>query len=397
MAMILWGTLDAASDQTMAAVTRRAGSEFRAALTELIQNVAAGIIANDPTIIEAAEAAVAQALADAHVVTTKTVTQSTIDFRDANGMPVLTVENVAGRPRLKGSMAPDAEYIPGDTIEVVDRNGMVVWRGLGSSDSTSGAFRETHMIPIMGQSNACGVLASPIAPGTNDPVPNLFAVSGTGATALFKAVDPLPFPFATYPGTRGFAVAFARRYALENPDVRVVLVPTAVSGSGFRYSSVSTHTWAPAREGEAGTINLYRQAINLVTQAAGLVSGPVKVPVILWHQMESDAVGETTAAQYAADLADLIAGCRAEMPGATDAIFLVGQTAWEFRNVRKPGTYAAIDSVLRALPDNTRRTGFAPAPGEGYCNPDYTHFTGHGQWLLHDAYWTAYESARYNL
>lgn len=69
MAMILWGTLDAASDQTMATITRTSSSQFRAALLDLLENVAAGIIANDPTIVEAAERAVEQALLDADVLT----------------------------------------------------------------------------------------------------------------------------------------------------------------------------------------------------------------------------------------------------------------------------------------------------------------------------------------
>lgn len=62
MAMILWGTLDAASDQTMATVTRHVGSEFREAVVELIGDVAAGIIADDPTLIAAAEAALEDAI-----------------------------------------------------------------------------------------------------------------------------------------------------------------------------------------------------------------------------------------------------------------------------------------------------------------------------------------------
>lgn len=63
MAMILWGTLDAASDQTMATITETEGTQFRAALEDLLETIAAGVIANDPAIIEAAEEAVRDALA----------------------------------------------------------------------------------------------------------------------------------------------------------------------------------------------------------------------------------------------------------------------------------------------------------------------------------------------
>lgn len=63
MAMIPWGTLDAASDQTMATITATSGTQFRDALEDLLETIAAGIIANDPAIIEAAEEAVQTALA----------------------------------------------------------------------------------------------------------------------------------------------------------------------------------------------------------------------------------------------------------------------------------------------------------------------------------------------
>lgn len=63
MAMIHWGSVSAASDKTMATITRTAGTEFRAALEDLLEDVAAAIIAGNPAIIEAAEQAVADALA----------------------------------------------------------------------------------------------------------------------------------------------------------------------------------------------------------------------------------------------------------------------------------------------------------------------------------------------
>ncbi|MDN3309550.1 sialate O-acetylesterase [Microbacterium oryzae] len=365
MALVYYGEFDAASDLTTAANIRRTASHAQVAVEERIGPVAAGIIAATPTVSQAAAAGVAQAIVNANLV--------------------------ASRAAASGS-----------ALEIVDDAGVVVFTSAASGGSAGGDtdFSETHLIPVTGQSNAVGVLASPIAPGSADQLPNLFAMpaQGAGAGTLVQASEPLAHPVtAPQANTRGFAFAFARWYALQHPDVRVVLVPCAVSGTGFRFSSPNTYSWAPGREGEAGITNLYRAAINRVAAAAALVGGTVKVPAILWHQMEADAVGGITAGQYAADLDALIAGFRMSMPNAQDAVFLAGQTVWEFRNVRRPGTYAQLDGVLQSTPSRVTRTGFAPAPGQGYANSDNTHFTGKGQWLLHKAYIEAYESALYNI
>ena len=60
--LIYWGSVSAASDVTMATIINTQGTQTRAAIEALIQDVAAAIIADDPTIIAAAEAAVADAL-----------------------------------------------------------------------------------------------------------------------------------------------------------------------------------------------------------------------------------------------------------------------------------------------------------------------------------------------
>lgn len=62
MALIYWGEVDAASDITMAFTVNTIGTLTRQAIIDLITPIAAGIIADDPAIIEAAEAAVNEAL-----------------------------------------------------------------------------------------------------------------------------------------------------------------------------------------------------------------------------------------------------------------------------------------------------------------------------------------------
>lgn len=397
MAMIFWGALDAASDQTMATVTRHQGSAFRQALVDLIQNVAAGIISGDPTIIAAAEAAVEQALADSNVVTSESLARASVELRDERGHVVLAVDNVSSDPRLRGSTAPSARVIPGDYLEVTDRNGYVVYRagtGGGSDDGT--AFRETHIIPVVGQSNAWG-RGDPIAPGTNDVHPQVFTIPQQGASTgmVIPAVDPLAHPFSGIStGMRGFAVRFARLYANAHPGVRVVLVPSATGTTGF-FGGNSSYTWAPSRVGESGVTNLYADAIARVNSAVSAFPGIVRVPVILWHQGESDAADNVTATNYRTEFENLIAGMRAGITGAADAVFLVGQMAAEFRSDASGA--AAIDGVHSATPGRVTRTGFAPAPPVGNTKADRIHFNGAGQWQLAASYWDAYDQALYNL
>ena len=60
--LIKWGVIAAAGDITMAMIVNNPSSQTRAAIVDLIQDVAAQIIASDPTIIQAADEAVAGAL-----------------------------------------------------------------------------------------------------------------------------------------------------------------------------------------------------------------------------------------------------------------------------------------------------------------------------------------------
>lgn len=63
MALIYWGEVNAAGDITMASIVNQQGTQTRSAIMALIQNVAASIISSNPTVIAAAEAAVANAMA----------------------------------------------------------------------------------------------------------------------------------------------------------------------------------------------------------------------------------------------------------------------------------------------------------------------------------------------
>jgi len=63
MPLTRWGEVAYATDQSMATITNNSSSRFRAALIELLELVAAGVIADDSTVAAAASAAVENALA----------------------------------------------------------------------------------------------------------------------------------------------------------------------------------------------------------------------------------------------------------------------------------------------------------------------------------------------
>lgn len=398
MAMILWGTLDAASDQTMSFVTATPGTQFRRELMALIRDVAAGIIADDPAIIEAAQQALIEQIPEMGIVTAEE--GYALEFLDDYQQVHLAVDDVSHAPRLRGSRSPSAELIGVEGLEVVDANGYVIERvGLSSGGGGDALFRETHVIVLAGQSNMKGA-NGPLPPGSNEPLPNLFTVPQTGSSqgTLVQAVEPLVHPYGATSGTRGPGWPFARRYALEHPDVRVVIVPCAVPGTGMWGSE--PFSWAPSREGEAGINNLFVGAITRVNQAITL-TGATRVAAILWHQGERDSTlgstgNGTPGAQYIPELDAVATGFRSRITGAAQAPFIVGQLGYEYRQTAG-GTVTQIDAAHQGIVDRVPRTGFAPAPPQGYMASDDVHFTGEGYELLADAFWDAFRPALYNV
>lgn len=85
MALILIGSVNAATDATMATITNRPSSLFRGALEDLIAAVASAIIAANPTLIAAAEAALSDAMDDWGIYVTEAMPEYLFAFHDAGG------------------------------------------------------------------------------------------------------------------------------------------------------------------------------------------------------------------------------------------------------------------------------------------------------------------------
>lgn len=403
------GRIALANDGITAGLVTTPGTDTNTAVTGVVGPIATTFLASSPAVTAAAASAATSQVAAA--ITSQSLTSglgqagTDLNFVDNNGITVATIRDTGGRPYFDGSSPLDAVVTAGSTTQVVDINGVPL--DLGTTTSTTTTYRETWVIPDCGQSNGMGVLATPIEPFTNEPLPNLFMVPQSGAQSgsLLPAADPMAHNRApaVLTNTRGHGVEFGRWLARRNPDVRVVIVPMSVTGTGLYYygGNSTNYSWAPDREGESGTISLFRDTITKVNAVIASFTGTVRVPAILWQQMESDAVGNITATQYRGDATSgvlgIIDGFRAQITGASNAVFIAGQTTWEFRNVRQPGTYSTLDTVVKNLQVDRTRVGFAPAPGAGYCNTDNTHFTGAGQWLLAQAYIEAYQRAVYSI
>lgn len=330
------------------------------------------------------------------------ISPNRVSFEDGHDRPFLIIEGLGSSPYFRGSDTPVTEPIAGDSFEFVDMDGrlIVAIDGLDTIPHfRGGEAQETHIIMLVGQSNSVGV-GTPSPVGTNDPLPNLFTIPQTsaGGGAEVQAVEPLSHPFNTpQAGTIGHGWTVARQYALEHPSVRVIVMPLARTGSGFFYSTTDTYTWAPSREGEAGKINLYREAITRTNEAASRYEGVVRVAMIIWHQGEADAMGDTTQTAYANELDALITGFRTNITGAAEAPFILGQLGHEFREVRQEGTVAQINAAHLDTPNRVSRTAVALAPPAGYMQADNTHFTGLGQKLLAQSFIDARLSAYFNV
>lgn len=396
---------------------------FTDELEARVTPVVAETIGKDATIVAAAAAAVnadpkvsmMELRMDEVELTTMTAyTDPTdrLEVRDEWGEPVVTIEDLSSNPYIKGSPTPIAEYVEGDSFELRDDFGGLIFaiddlyinprlRGSTAAGGDTGLNKEmeTHFIILAGQSNSMGV-GTPSPKGTNDPLDNLFVIPQRGSEKDQKviAVEPLSHPYNNPTANSiGHGWTVARQYALEHPNVRVVILPLAMSGAGFFYSSNSAYTWAPSRIGEAGMTNLYTEAVDRATHAINQYEGTRRVALILWHQGEADAVGNTTKTQYEDELKSVINGFRSNIPFAKDAPVVIGQTGWEFRNVRRPGTWEEIDAAHKNMPNLVSGTAFAEAPPQGYMNSDNTHFTGLGQKLLAQSMIQKIQAATYNI
>jgi hypothetical protein len=209
-----------------------------------------------------------------------------------------------------------------------------------------------HVFILMGQSNMSG-FAMMLAEDRK-PVPQVLKLPTKGKRIWRPAAHPLHNRLKS--DRFGLGLPFASEYLSKHPGVTVGLIPVAWGGAGIDRLKKGTATYSDA----------IKKAQHAMTQ--GTLKG------VLWHQGESDTVGQANADSYAEKLQQLIADLRLDL-GAPQLPFIVGNLA-EFygtgKDHRAPDRVKRIDQVraaLRALPEAVAHTGFVESTG--CASPDH--------------------------
>ena len=253
----------------------------------------------------------------------------------------------------------------------------------------------THIVVLLGQSNANGSNTDfePDGRDARDPRILTFPGSGPDAGRIVPAREPLAPIGAHPPGGMGPAGPFAAHLVETLPEGdRILIVPVTMGGTGMRGHGSYPGVWLPGFEKE-GAPNLFDAAIaqiSAVLDAAddprvGVIGDP-RIAAVLWHQGESD--GGRSEDDYAADLDLVVTELRRRIPEAAGAPFIAGQLPRE--RLRAYPDHQGVCDALRRLPERIPNTGFADAPPFGHVNDGTTRLTAEGQRLLGAGYFAAY-------
>jgi hypothetical protein len=245
-----------------------------------------------------------------------------------------------------------------------------------------------EIVLVMGQSNASGTNSDfdPDGLDARDPRIMTFPGTGDGAGTIIPAREPLAPIGGHPPGGMGPGGPFAALLLKTlNAGRRILIVPATMGGTGFRQHGTYAGVWKAGLELN-GAPNLLAMAIDHLREALASAGPGSRVAAALWQQGEAD--GGRSEADYAADLDELIATIRGEVPEAFGAPFLVGGLPRE--RVRAYPDHAGVDNALRKTPTRIANTGYAEPPPFGHVNDETTHLTAVGQRILGGNYFRSY-------
>jgi hypothetical protein len=181
-----------------------------------------------------------------------------------------------------------------------------------------------------------------------DTLPNRHVLRLNPAGQWEVAKDPLHFdkPVAGV----GPGLAFGRAMAARDTSVVIGLIPCAVGGSGI-------DAWAPGAYFEGTKTHPYDDALARARTAlaTGMLAG------IIWHQGESDASPEKSAA-YATKLRSLIAQLRTDLQ-APSVPFVAGQLPSFPQGTTDAAGVARINEALAELNKTMPYYTYVPATG----------------------------------
>lgn len=207
-----------------------------------------------------------------------------------------------------------------------------------------------NLFLLIGQSNMAG----------RGAVENGFLLWFNGVSALAEngewvpALDPIHYdkPFAG----AGLARTFAGVLRRNNPRREIGLIPAAMGGSAL-------DEWQPGTENFETAIARTRIAMQ-----SGTLRG------ILWHQGESDAGNEATAATYAARWLTMMNALRAEL-SAENVPVLAGLLGDFLGPGRKHCPHAPeVNAQIASLSVKAPPVGIVPAHNLGHIG-DELHFS----------------------
>jgi Carbohydrate esterase, sialic acid-specific acetylesterase len=238
------------------------------------------------------------------------------------------------------------------------------------------------IVPVLGQSNAQGMGLGLNTAGPDKPHPDVhqLAMCGRSKGKIIQAVDPL---LHDVPGRgAGFGVAFGK-YLAEETGRSVLLVPVARGDTSF----APKNGWTWDQFNSTCRRNLFRRAIEAIDEA--LARNPdSQIPVLLWHQGESD-VPLTPGPTYQAHLDALIDSLRARY-GADIPFVLGGMVPEEMERGHRD--YPIINAVHVDTPNRRPRTAFVAGPRNHLNSDTDRHYSAAGQHKLAKRMWDAYRA-----
>ncbi|KRD51972.1 sialate O-acetylesterase [Microbacterium sp. Root280D1] len=400
-----------ATDESMATITKKTGSAFRAALEDLLAAVAAGVIADHPAIIAALEAQsaelVGEALSEAGIV--RYVDPGIPKENRWPADPVYAARETDRLGRMtRGVLAKDGtQHLPlarVDQLRIGSAGPLITWGVPGSgvaftfkdingrmSDLSIGLDGHflPHTIEYLGKQLGTG--GSPnggrailvfCGQSNSQTGPSYLTIPGIreedSRIDIWTGTEIVPLPADDV----SMGAEVAREYARNHPGQRVLVVFCGVGSIGFTTTSIqpppagyryfAAGTWD--RSLTADPQNRYVKAVALTLGALAAAGPGSWIEAAFWSQGEAD--GGLTQAQYLAKAVDVFSNFRIDV-GVPDLPWVIGSMTPEMHV-----DHEGFEQIARALADVPRaleRTGFVWGPANGHRYNQTVHYSYAGQ------------------